>query len=91
MEEGVNVVEFCRRVVEPMNKESDHIHITALCSALEIGIRVRYMDRSLQGGVNAHDFPENLSRPVVHLLYRPGHYDILYPQSISQQHLQNYE
>uniref|UniRef100_A0A0A9XVJ5 Ubiquitin thioesterase n=1 Tax=Lygus hesperus TaxID=30085 RepID=A0A0A9XVJ5_LYGHE len=85
MENGKTVEEFCQTVVEPMNKESDHIHITALSVALNVGIRVRYMDRSIPG-VNAHDFNGNgaTGLPTVHLLYRPGHYDILYPRSPAQ-------
>lgn len=52
----------------------------ALCTALNVGVRVEYMDRGeAEGGqVKAHDFPEGL-KPKVYLLYRPGHYDILYP------------
>lgn len=61
-----------------MYKESDHIHIIALSSALDVGIRVRYMDRGQSTEAIAHDFPEG-SQIHVHLLYRPGHYDILYP------------
>jgi ubiquitin thioesterase protein OTUB1 len=70
--------EFCQFEVEPMYKESDHIHITALTTALGIGVRVIYMDRGLGG---QHDFPdpENIA-PSIYLLYRPGHYDILYPK-----------
>lgn len=64
--------------VEPMYKESDHIHIIAMSSALGTGVRVRYMDRGAGTEVTAHDFPEG-AIPAVHLLYRPGHYDILYP------------
>uniref|UniRef100_A0A2A4JQ76 Ubiquitin thioesterase n=1 Tax=Heliothis virescens TaxID=7102 RepID=A0A2A4JQ76_HELVI len=74
------VTEFCRQEVEPMYKESDHIHIIALSNALNVGVRVKYMDRgegSQVSQVIAHDFPEG-SKPLVHLLYRPGHYDILY-------------
>ncbi|CAH1646399.1 unnamed protein product [Spodoptera littoralis] len=74
------VTEFCRQEVEPMYKESDHIHIIALSNALNVGVRVKYMDRgegSQVSKVIAHDFPEG-SKPLVHLLYRPGHYDILY-------------
>ncbi|CAH0581660.1 unnamed protein product [Chrysodeixis includens] len=74
------VTEFCRQEVEPMYKESDHIHIIALSNALNVGVRVKYMDRgegSQVSEVIAHDFPEG-SKPLVHLLYRPGHYDILY-------------
>ncbi|XP_052827653.1 ubiquitin thioesterase OTUB1 isoform X2 [Octopus bimaculoides] len=71
------VKEFCGQEVEPMGKESDHIHITALTSAVGIPVRVEYMDRGEGGSVNHHDFPEN-SKPTITLLYRPGHYDILY-------------
>ncbi|XP_045447225.1 ubiquitin thioesterase otubain-like [Melitaea cinxia] len=71
------VTEFCRQEVEPMYKESDHIHIIALSNALKVGVRVRYMDRGEGSQVIAHDFPEG-AKPLVHLLYRPGHYDILY-------------
>lgn len=51
-----------------------------MCTALNVGVRVEYMDRGeAEGGqVKAHDFPEGL-KPKVYLLYRPGHYDILYP------------
>lgn len=53
---------------------------TAICSALNVGVRVEYMDRGeAEGGqVTAHEFPDGL-KPKVYLLYRPGHYDILYP------------
>lgn len=56
------------------------INFVALCTALNVGVRVEYMDRGeAEGGqVKAHDFPEGL-KPKVYLLYRPGHYDILYP------------
>ena len=67
--------EFCQLEVEPMYKESDHIHIIALTAALGLGVRVVYMDR---GAGAQHDFPESQT-PTIHLLYRPGHYDILYP------------
>jgi len=69
--------DFCQLEVEPMYKESDHIHISALTASLGIGVRVIYMDRGLGG---QHDFPED-STPNVYLLYRPGHYDILYPKA----------
>lgn len=72
------IKEFCHQEVEPMYRESDHIHIIALTMSLGIGVRVQYMDRGEGVNVNAHDFPED-TIPLVHLLYRPGHYDILYP------------
>lgn len=79
-----------------MGEESDHVHITALSDALGVPIRVVYLDRSScdTGGVsvNHHDFipsgdlPKAASgsteaiSPFITLLYRPGHYDILYPK-----------
>ncbi|NWI98145.1 OTUB1 thioesterase, partial [Peucedramus taeniatus] len=60
-----------------MSKESDHIHIIALARALHVSILVEYMDRGEGGATNPHVFPEG-SQPRVCLLYRPGHYDILY-------------
>lgn len=79
-----------------MGEESDHVHITALSDALGVPIRVVYLDRSScdNGGVsvNHHDFVPAGSdapkasegsekvTPSITLLYRPGHYDLLYPK-----------
>ncbi|KAK3784632.1 hypothetical protein RRG08_003440 [Elysia crispata] len=79
------VKEFCSQEVEPMGKESDHIHIVSLTKALQVPICVEYMDREgdkcnsftfnpFEGSADAAD-----ATPVFTLLYRPGHYDILYP------------
>ncbi|KAG2265724.1 hypothetical protein Bca52824_072803 [Brassica carinata] len=90
------VDQFCKISVEPMGEESDHIHITALSDALGVAIRVVYLDHSScdSGGVtvNHHDFvpvgtnekQEEASAPFITLLYRPGHYDILYPKPSSK-------
>lgn len=69
--------DFCATEVEPMFKESDHIHIIGLTAATGVSVRVIYLDR---GGekVQTHDFPEG-STPLINLIYRPGHYDIIYP------------
>ncbi|CAK7322353.1 Ubiquitin thioesterase OTUB1 [Vulpes lagopus] len=77
IEGGRTVKEFCQQEVEPMCKESDHIHIIPLAQALSLSIQVEYMDRGGGGTTNPHIFPEG-SEPKVYLLYRPGHYDILY-------------
>lgn len=62
-----------------MGKESDHIHIIALSTALGTGVLVEYMDRGGDNSCNQLIFPEG-ARPSVRLLYRPGHYDIVYSQ-----------
>ena len=57
-----------------------NLHITLLISAgltaaASLGVRVVYLDRG-EAAVH-HDFPED-GQPQLHVLYRPGHYDILY-------------
>lgn len=37
------VSEFCKQEVEPMYKESDHIHIIALTGSINVGVRIIYM------------------------------------------------
>ena len=64
--------------VEPMYHESDHIHIIAITKQTGIKVRIQYLDRGGDNEATAHDFPEETDCPDVHLLYRPGHYDILY-------------
>lgn len=80
------IADFCKREVEPMYKESDHIHIIALSSVFDVTVRIVYMDRGAGGKVNEHDFSsfkaEGPCKPArVHLLYRPGHYDVLYDRN----------
>ncbi|XP_065854474.1 OVARIAN TUMOR DOMAIN-containing deubiquitinating enzyme 1 isoform X2 [Euphorbia lathyris] len=90
---NTTVEQFCKSSVEPMGEESDHVHITALSDALGVPIRVAYLDRSSCDAagvsVNHHDFvptgddhPNSdgsvTNSPFITLLYRPGHYDILY-------------
>ena len=88
----MDVDEFCKRCIDPMGEESDHVHLVALSDALGVPIRVVYLDRSMgalvshtegdEVKVDTHDFiPESCApgtQPRIHLLYRPGHYDVLY-------------
>lgn len=78
---SASMLEFCKTEVEPMYKESDHIHVVAITSALQVCTRIIYMDRgSSTDAVNAHDFNklDSSTEPKIHLLYRPGHYDVVY-------------
>ena len=49
-----------------------------LFQAMNVIVRIVYLDRSVKDDISVHDFPEESSSPVIHLLYRPGHYDLLY-------------
>ncbi|CAG0880265.1 unnamed protein product [Darwinula stevensoni] len=63
LEGDITMKDFCSHDVEPMFRESDHIHIIALTSAVKVGVRVEYMDRGEGGKVNAHDFPNSSTNP----------------------------
>ncbi len=69
--------EWLLKEVEPMYRESDHIHIIALTSAINVPVCIVYLDRGNQDKVTEHNFPEE-SKPFMFILYRPGHYDIIY-------------
>lgn len=70
--------DFCSHEVEPMYRESDHIHIIALTNALKVPVGIIYLDRNeLEDAPQVHSFPDD-SKPSIFILYRPGHYDIIY-------------
>lgn len=93
--------------VEPMGKECDQPQIAALTEALDIGVKIEYLDgsakelqtyicspRASNTTATSGSSPSSSPRPgdtnlsaisteepvMLHLLYRPGHYDILYPR-----------
>lgn len=76
-----DMVTFCQRQVECMGIESDQIHIIALGKAMNVDIRIAYLDGS-DGPLSKLDFPATgslMSSPIcIEMLYRPGHYDLLY-------------
>lgn len=72
---GETMVDFIRKEVSPMGRESDYLQSVALSRALKIGVQIEYLDQS-SGPLNSHTLPEGAT-PHVFLLYRPGHYDIL--------------
>ncbi len=83
---GMGVDEFCAKCIDPMGEESDHIVLVALTNALQVPMRVVHVDGSTKedGQLDIKDFGCDDRRAAgdgeifVHLLYRPGHYDILY-------------
>lgn len=85
---------YCQNNVEPVASEADHVSVTALCASLGLVVRVAYVDGApaaagdgSQPLVVWHEFdgPSLCEQPgeptnsaPIHLLYRPGHYDLLY-------------
>lgn len=72
-----------------MNRDVDHIHVAVLASA--IGVPIWVENCQLSGELNRITFDPDSASPTeaaaaaanetatpVTLLYRPGHYDILY-------------
>jgi ubiquitin thioesterase protein OTUB1 len=86
IEFGADIAGFCQREVEPMGKECEQVQIIALTEYLKVPVSIEYLDG------HAFDPAEGLSVVEVGgndtegppcpfnvtLLYRPGHYDILY-------------
>lgn len=72
---------FCRKEVEPMGKECGPVQVIALAEALAVNVRIEYLDgRPFVDKLARHEFgpAADQAGTSVTLLYRPGHYDILY-------------
>ncbi|ORZ24028.1 peptidase C65 Otubain-domain-containing protein [Absidia repens] len=80
--EMISIDEFCAMHVEAFGRESDHLQIIALTKALDTPVQVIYLDGSDDAEAAVHEFWPNEEdkgqREPLQLIYRPGHYDILY-------------
>lgn len=71
---------FCLREVEAIDHECDHIQINAITSYFNIGVVIENLN---QNSVESMSFSNNPNDLIfIHMFFRPGHYDILYPKSI---------
>ena len=81
--------QFCAREVEPIDAEADQIQIISLFSLFEIPIRIYYLDNNPNEVPTVLSLPELEKNGVeevrqtqgdylIQVLYRPGHYDIVY-------------
>ena len=84
IDDGTNDINsYCLREVEPMGKEVEEIQINALTEYLGIKTKIEYLDgKPFDNELSCVTFNVNdLDKDTqfdVHLLYRPGHYDIIY-------------
>lgn len=89
IDEGRTINQFCEMEVEPMARESDNIHVAALALAVGLPIAIENCQQSGEltrivfpaessSSTDTGSPPAGLQSPPVTLLYRPGHYDILY-------------
>merc|ERR1712227_523658 len=70
-----SVHDFCRLEVEPLGVDIDHVVITALATSLETPVKVACLERTPGKAQIVEFFGEDAK---INLMFRPGHYDILY-------------
>ena len=81
---------YVKEEIDPMGRESEESSILALSSFAKLTISIQYLDLSIPPGAsasdsvietNAHIFPleGQSATPAFTLLYRPGHFDLIYP------------
>ncbi|RYH28799.1 hypothetical protein EON65_10870 [archaeon] len=75
----VDMDAYCKGEVEPMNKECEQLQILALTEYLELQVEIAYLDGKNEEvpKVLIPDTPQTCPYQVS-LLYRPGHYDVIY-------------
>eukprot|EP00056_Hartaetosiga_gracilis_P012842 m.206815 g.206815 ORF g.206815 m.206815 type:complete len:150 (+) comp13758_c0_seq4:330-779(+) len=77
IEGGLSIDQFCASQVDPFGVDCEQLQILALTQALNIGVSITYLDRSAGDEPHSHAMPEGAEEKVC-VLYRPGHYDVLY-------------
>ena len=83
-----DIHQFCSKYIEPMGQECEHVQVLALAEAFQINVTVVYLDGhpsppgsnddATASQLQHHQFGPETSPIRLTLLYRPGHYDILY-------------
>ena len=95
--DGQDIQAYCGQSIELPDREIEQLGIIALVNVLlkpvNFVLEIAYLDRSPGSRVNIYRFPEEANGqdvsalgPIIYLLYRPDHYDILYrpgPASIA--------
>lgn len=72
-----------RALAERMGEEAEQLEMSALLATLDVGVRVYQLDRS-EGPFAVYILPDERFKgrgELVTLLYRPGHYDLLYKRA----------
>lgn len=86
------VFEYCRSNVDVFGQEIEEVSLQALTDGViapaGINVIVMYLDRSEGNEVTSHRLVANagLEWPAITLLYRPGHYDMIYKATPIQAH-----
>jgi len=82
-----SVRQFCDGHVEAVNTDADSLQIMALATSFGVTCNIAYLDATASGAggdgtgaLSVVTIPDGApsARPTLHLLYRPGHYDVAY-------------
>lgn len=86
-EDYMDIASFCQQQIEPMGKECSMVQVLALAEAFQVKVEIEYLDghsftSTVEGGsgLTKHTFGPPEATTTLTFLYRPGHYDILYPK-----------
>lgn len=88
--EDIGIVGYCQNYLELPGREIEHLGIIVLYNVLlkpcGMVIEIAYLDRTPGSAVNTYRVPAEANGrdpstlgPIIYLLFRPDHYDILYP------------
>jgi ubiquitin thioesterase protein OTUB1 len=88
--EDIGIMGYCQNYLELPGREIEHLGVQLLYNVLlkpcAMVIEIAYLDRSPGPEVNAYRIPSEADGqdpsalgPMIYLLFRPDHYDILYP------------
>eukprot|EP01061_Rhynchopus_euleeides_P042815 TRINITY_DN74691_c0_g1_i1.p1 TRINITY_DN74691_c0_g1~~TRINITY_DN74691_c0_g1_i1.p1 ORF type:complete len:269 (+),score=106.93 TRINITY_DN74691_c0_g1_i1:52-807(+) len=76
----IDVKTYCQTQIETVGSEFEEPSIIALTNFFGVPVKIEYFDLTAGTACNSHRFPEE-GTPKTFLLYRPGHYDVLYPKA----------
>ncbi|CAJ0586271.1 unnamed protein product, partial [Mesorhabditis spiculigera] len=80
IDNGLPLEQYCAQEIETMWRDVDHLAIQGLVSGLGLSLRIEYLDQTaVPNGGTHYDIPADPAHPPpVVLLYRPGHYDLIF-------------
>lgn len=74
---------YCASVVDPMGRDAETLVLSALPLQLGVGLRLWMLDRRDDVDLTCIDTLGPDNQVDVHALFKPGHYDLLYPERAS--------
>eukprot|EP00928_Gymnodinium_smaydae_P000684 TRINITY_DN10264_c0_g1_i1.p1 TRINITY_DN10264_c0_g1~~TRINITY_DN10264_c0_g1_i1.p1 ORF type:complete len:391 (+),score=78.02 TRINITY_DN10264_c0_g1_i1:71-1243(+) len=84
------IEEYCAKVIDPMGRDAETLALDLLPRQLGVTLRLWILDRRDEVDLVWCDMPgfqmeqatsSKNDRLLVHALFKPGHYDLLYPRS----------